>query len=319
MKKRIISLLFCLAVSAGVLASDFEVRIINYPKEVPQGAPVDVSVMMKNASGHSVVVAKGRGGFRLHLEIRRLDGLPRKGCKPIFEAQFRPGFTAETIPPEWSEESVEKIACDDDPGEWIVKAVLASSGPYPNRDKEHGASIIDAWAGRVSSSEIHIRIVRPTGIDLEAFKVLDNCPMCNPARILEEFPTSTYAGYVLARKIPDYSNPLFHPVPPAKQLMMAREEGKTYVAFPDKSFEQYFQQLDRFMKGGHIPESLRTVLWSFYGDQLVRRGRFTEAEEAFQRATQGTPPTGGKALAYYERAKGFLEAFEAKKQPAQEP
>jgi len=137
--------------------------------------------------------------------------------------------------------------------------------------------------------------------------------------ILQKHPTSTYAGYVLARKIPDYSNPLFHPVPPARQLAMARDEGKTYVAFPDKSFEQYFQQLDTFMKGGHVPESLRAVLWSFYGDQLVRRGRFPEAQEAFQRATQGTPPTGGKALAYYERAKGFLEAFEANKQPVQKP
>ncbi|MEW5765602.1 MAG: tetratricopeptide repeat protein [Chloroflexota bacterium] len=132
------------------------------------------------------------------------------------------------------------------------------------------------------------------------------------ADLLESFPTSTYAGYVLAKKIPDYSNPLFHPVPPEEQVRRSREEGQTVVSFPEEDFEAYFTQLDRFMKGGNVPENLRPVLCGFYGDLLVQRGRFAEAAEAFRHAVQ-QEPQDAKGRAYYQRSQAFLRALEEKK------
>ena len=153
------------------------------------------------------------------------------------------------------------------------------------------------------------------GGELKWMEVLQS-PRIHPDKIaLSNFPTSTYAGYVLAKKVFDYSNPLFKPVPPAAQVRISRDEGKTVVAFPETDFERYFKQLDTFMKGGHIPANLAAVLYGFYGDLLVQRGRFAEATAAFKEAVK-TEPSDPKGQAYYHRAQDFLAALEGKNAPA---
>jgi Flp pilus assembly protein TadD len=89
---------------------------------------------------------------------------------------------------------------------------------------------------------------------------------------------------------------------------MSREEGKTVVVFPDKTFEQYFQQLDAHVKGGNVPESHRAELYGFYGDLLIQRGRFAEAEAAFCQAVK-EKPADAKGGAYFTRAQQFLDAL----------
>jgi hypothetical protein len=163
----------------------------------------------------------------------------------------------------------------------------------------------------VSSNHILVRIAAPSGTDAEVFKAHHEA--CNkitlsPQGLLEKYPASTYAGYALAEKVPDYSNPLFKPVPPAEQVRMSREEGKTVVAFADPAFEQYFQKLDAHVKGGNVPESLRAELYGFYGDLLIQRGRFAEAETAFCQAVKDKP-ADVKGEAYYERAQQFLDVL----------
>jgi len=167
------------------------------------------------------------------------------------------------------------------------------------------------WKGTVDSAPVTITVEAPSGTDAAAYQAFKGDPLAHPSELLQRFPTSTYAGYALAQEVPDYSNPLFKPVPPADQVRRSRDEGKTVVAFPDKKFEAYFLHLDRFMQGGRVPESLRATLYGFYGDLLVQRGRFPEAEAAFQEAVK-SKPSGGRALAYYERAKGFLSALQKK-------
>lgn len=143
-----------------------------------------------------------------------------------------------------------------------------------------------------------------------------NCGFCPHGydirpELLQKYPTSTYAAYVLAKKIPDYSNPLFKPVTPSLQVKMARDEGRTVISFEDKDFESYFQKLDAAGKAGNIPQPIRSSFYCFYGDLLVQRGRFNEAERAFKMAIEPEPQTNGKEKVYYERAKQFLEALQS--------
>ena len=156
---------------------------------------------------------------------------------------------------------------------------------------------------------VSFTVVPPKGADKEAYEAFKGRPFSNQEELLARFPTSTYAGYVLAKKVPDYSDPLFHPIPPCEQLRQCRDEGKTFVTFPQKEFEEYFRELDRFMRGGRVPEPLRASLWCFYGDQLVRRGKFPEAEQAFSEAAKGTEPGDPKEKAYWSRAQESLRAF----------
>ncbi|MGA9752584.1 MAG: hypothetical protein WBS54_12425, partial [Acidobacteriota bacterium] len=173
------------------------------------------------------------------------------------------------------------------------------------------AAYLEALQNALHQYEVQANPVKLRGVPLSWHEVLSSFRI-HPAQIaLSRFPTSSYAGYALAQEVPDYSNPLFKPVPPADQVRRSRDEGKTVVAFPDKKFEAYFLHLDRFMQGGRVPESLRATLYGFYGDLLVQRGRFPEAEAAFQEAVK-SKPSGGRALAYYERAKGFLSALQKK-------
>jgi hypothetical protein len=163
----------------------------------------------------------------------------------------------------------------------------------------------------LESNHVEFDILQPQGIDAEVLlKYGNKCHQIalSPQDLLAKFPASTYAGYALAEKVPDYSNPLFKPVPPAEQVRMSREEGKTVVVFPDKTFEQYFQQLDAHVKGGNVPESLRAELYGFYGDLLIQRGRFAEAEAAFCQAVK-EKPGDAKGEAYFTRAQQFLDAL----------
>ena len=319
MISRLLLSILVLVLGNTFFAADFNVRIVNNPKEVLLGTPVQITVETQNVSGHAITIAAGHGGFDIQLSVRRADGAPRQGCPPAWTAQFKPGFTEKNLPAGWTKEWIRDISCRDEPGEWIIQAMLSSHGPYTKYNGLDPQDAFEAWQGEVRSAEEHIRLVRPTGLDAVAYQALKGDPLAHASDLLLRFPTSTYTGYVLAEKIPDYSNPLFHPIPPAEQACKSRDEGKTIVAFPDKSFEQYFKQLDAFVRGGRVPQSLRAELYGFYGDLLVQRGRFPEAESAFKEAVK-TEPGDPKGKAYYHRAQDFLVALQGKTptSPAQE-
>jgi hypothetical protein len=194
--------------------------------------------------------------------------------------------------------------------------------------------------GAASLGPILITIEEPQGVDKQVYDKLLLPGWSNPlakddwpgwlqgsytrnkasvaSQILDKYPTSTYAGYFLEKKAYDYSSPLFKPVAPAEQVRMSRDEGKTVVSFSEHNFECYFKQLDTFMKGGRVPQSLAATLYGFYGDLLVQRGRFVEAEAAFKEAVK-TEPTDPKSQAYYHRAQDFLTALGIPSTPNPEP
>jgi hypothetical protein len=252
-------------------------------------------------------VAYGHGGFTVSLDIRRSDGKPLPPYAGPY-AKWSDNFQLESIPAGWKQaKTLDAVPLPVESCELVIQVVLASHGPYFHYDKGEKLPV-EAWSGEVKSEEAHIQIVEPSGVDKAAYDYFKGSPLSKPQDLLAKFSASTYAGYALAEKVPDYSNPLFKPVPPAEQVRMSREEGKTVVVFPDKTFEQYFQQLDAHVKGGNVPESLRAELYGFYGDLLIQRGRFAEAEAAFCQAVK-EKPGDAKGEAYFTRAQQFLDAL----------
>ena len=300
-----------------IFSQDFKLQLI-----VPQTTyilkePILVKGIVENTSDKTVTIAYGEKGFKAGISMKRADGKQRNDCmKPEYVDYM--GYTSFEAVPGWKKEINEDVSygCKDDPGEFIVQFGVSSQGPYINYSSEpeeprRMEKEIDAWKGALSSEPVRITIEQPQGEDKKAYEYFKGEPLSKPTEILQNFPTSTYAGYVLVKRIPDYSNPLFKSVPPQEQVRIAREEGQTVTTFPDKRFEEYFQQLDKYVKGGNVPDQLRTLIYGFYGDLLVQRGRFSESAQAFKCALDRDCPSasGGKEKFFHDRAKAFLEVL----------
>jgi len=126
------------------------------------------------------------------------------------------------------------------------------------------------------------------------------------ALCLQRFPTSTYAGYVLARKLLDLSDWRFKVGTPASAIQAGKEHPEW--ATRSQSDVELFNLVEKHIQGGNVPESLRAVLYGYYGEQLILRGRAAEAEAAFCQAVK-EKPGDAKGEAYFTRAQQFLEAL----------
>ena len=248
------------------------------------------------------------------LEIRNEEGKIVKNPSEAFILHSGDSRKV-VIPPDWIETTTSgPITYLAKTEKYFIKAIVSRKGPYYYL--ENGRKIpFDAWEGEVCSEVVIIEVKSPEGVDLEAYDYFKGDPLAKPDELLNKFPTSTYAAYVLAAKIPDYSDPLFKPVPPKELVRSAREEGKRILAFPEKDSENYFQQLDKASRAGNIPEPVKTSFYCFYGDLLTQRGRFAEAEKAFERAVEVEEPIEGKEKVCYNRAREFLAALKSKVLP----
>ena len=207
MFKKLFAVMLACVASFGMWGAEFEIKLTSCPSKVVQGSPVSVTVEVSNISGHPVTVARGYGGFGYMVKVRRADGKERRGCKQPYTASYIPGFTSEVLPIGWHETRTEDITCDDTPGEWIIQAEISCHGPYLAYSAGQQTGQIEAWSGEVKSDDAHISLVAPTGTDLETYRALKACPMCDPARLLKDFPSSTYAGYALL-SLPTNSTPI---------------------------------------------------------------------------------------------------------------
>ena len=156
------------------------------------------------------------------------------------------------------------------------------------------------------SKQISLRIEPPSGLDKNAYEGTNQCPLCEPAILLQRFPTSTYAGYVLARKLLDLSDWRFKVGTPASAIQAGKEHPEW--ATRSQSDVELFNLVEKHIQGGNVPESLRAVLYGYYGEQLVLRGRAAEAEAAFCQAVK-EKPGDAKGEAYFTRAQQFLDAL----------
>jgi hypothetical protein len=132
---------------------------------------------------------------------------------------------------------------------------------------------------------------------------------------LSRFPTSTYAGYALAKKLIDLSDWRFKVASPASIVEQTkRQPGLARFAPEDV---ELFNLVEKYLQGGNVPTNLATELYCYYGGQLALRGRNVEAQAAFKEAVK-IEPANPKGQAYYSRAKEFLKALDTQSE-AQAP
>jgi len=305
MLKRIVFFL-SLALFSNVLWGDeFKVRILSCPKEVVVSAPVAITAEVTNVSGRVITVAYGHGGFTVSLGIRRSDGKPLPPyAGPV--AQWMDNFQMESIPVDWKQVKIlDAVPLPVESCELVVQAVLASHGPYFHYDKGEKLPV-EAWSGEVKSEEARIQIVEPSGVDQEAYNYFKRSPLSKPQDLLAKFPASTYAGYAIAKKLIDLSDWRFKVGTPASAIQAGKEHPEW--ATRSQSDVDLFNLVEKHIQGGNTPESLRAVLYCYYGEQLILRGRTAEAETAFCQAVKDKP-ADTKGEAYFTRAQQFLDAL----------
>ena len=309
-------LLFALTGRGEAGSTNLSVEIKN--QSVVLGEPVIIEVKMESTGVFNLAREFGPcDGGLLRIAVKNTSGIKTSTATdlPPCPSVLPPPSDVPVVYPSYQDQANFTYKYWLMPGDYEVQASYHSE----NNTRNETAPF---WTGMLSSNSVRCHVDYPKGDDLQALLALGIDPSKETSpniyvsvirdhskELLNKFPTSTYAGYVLVKKIPDYSNPLFKPVPPQEQVRMAREEGRTVAVFPDKRFEEYFQQLDRYVKGGNVPDRLKPLIYGFYGDLLVQRGRFGESVHAFRCALEGDCPPGGKEKVFHDRAKAFLEVL----------
>jgi hypothetical protein len=162
---------------------------------------------------------------------------------------------------------------------------------------------------RLESNHVEFDIVAAQGTDAEVLSKHGNkCSQVTltPQELIEKYPASTYAGYVIAKKLLDLSDWRFKVGTPASAIQAGKEHPEW--ATRSQSDVELFNLVEKHIQGGNVPESLRAVLYCYYGEQLILRGRAAEAEAAFCQAVK-EKPGDAKGEAYFTRAQQFLDAL----------
>ena len=184
--------------SLTTLSADLTARIVTYPSSLPKGAPLFLRGQVCNASGHSIALAYGAAGFRVQFVVRGPGLELPKGCPPPPTLKPTGTYTLKTMPAGWFEETVQTPCYGSVPGEYTVQMIVTSRGPYHQKD----GTAFEAWEGEVRSEEAHVTVVEPTGIDAAAYDNLKGrVTLYGGGKVIEQFPTSTYAAYALCEKI----------------------------------------------------------------------------------------------------------------------
>jgi hypothetical protein len=290
--------------------------------QVIVGEPAFLRLAIENKSGVPLTLPMPLEWWHpRYISIRFLERPPLETSEdygnPITAIQEAPvSYSKKTYAP--GEVIVlERPVYNGNPGRCAVKYTYDSrqvpeSFNMKTRQIENNA---DVWRGLIESNEISWQVVEPAGVDLEAMKAYQTTiPHAIRGLIIQQwkdellarFPTSTYAGYVIAKKLLDLSDWRFKVGTPASAIQAGKEHPEW--ATRSQSDVELFNLVEKHIQGGNVPESLRAVLYCYYGEQLILRGRAAEAEAAFCRAVK-EKPADAKGEAYFTRAQQFLDAL----------
>ncbi len=158
-------------------------------------------------------------------------------------------------------------------------------------------------------------IVRPMGDDAEVVKlfpprlrdvVTDSSYV--PPDLLDTYPTSRYAGYVLTRELLDLQDWRVKAADPECFVRSVKKRGFR-PTYSDKQ-EALFESIETHVNGGNVAPQLAARLWEYHGEQILLRGRVDEARDAFATAAAA----GGSGTDFYrKRAARFFEALREEK------
>lgn len=200
-----IGLLWVLVGCAPHGGRGFSVRLLDVPPQVLQGEPVGVTLEVTNDSGVPILVEQGMGGLVCQVSASDSEGRPLS-CTREESGSPMPGSRIEELPAGWRSLTFLPMPCIDKPGRYRLRGMVAAGSPPLSREATGTEPPQAAWVGKELSQEKAAVVREPSGVDREAFSAMGGCPLCDRERLLKEFPTSAYAGWVFLpsdRCLPD--------------------------------------------------------------------------------------------------------------------
>ncbi len=257
-----------LSITINLLGNVFEVKLETMGRYV-LGGPIYIQSELKNISGKEQKVS---GGFIYDYILKKSNG---EGVKMKEMEQYKivpcDRVEVEVIGINWAQRKgidLRRYYYIKEGGEYTI---MVRAYPFCDIGKERGSGRIErTWKGEVRSEEKKIFITYPEGEDKEAYEYFrGDIPREGEKakELLTHFPTSTYAGWVLARRTSGvdflYENGkamIDDILKPAMEREGRRgslgkdKNGKERWVMPEEEAENYIKYAEKFLSsnGEHI-------------------------------------------------------------------
>jgi hypothetical protein len=215
MKRIIILTIFCFLLFSGkrFICNEIEVKLTCFQQEVPVGAPVFIGVEIKNISGKPMTLSFKHETIKTEIRDEKGNLVEQDPQRKILDMPALDSMKMD-IPADWKDQKVRQINYLTTPQKYSIKVILSSKGPYYFKNEKGELQPFSAWEGKVESNECYVTVVTPKGIDKEAYEYFKGSPLSNPTELLKNYPTSTYAAYLIYDRLrgfaqADFTNPRF--------------------------------------------------------------------------------------------------------------
>lgn len=246
-------------------------------------------VLRNTTTSKVTVVGDDQWGFAFRLRTRAVGGewqmsafWPPEGIPsgdPPF-ASFQPGEEIQAL-------HVMESSLSQTGGRYEVQRVLRYS-LWPDFTKPPAG----AWAGFLECTPAQVEVVAPTGVDAQAFEALGPFPLGggNYQRLLEEYPSSIYTGYVFLHSLSFDSTAMtilhrrdWHRATPLPTAPGAAAERKHRAELDDRLASQMLSSVQTFL-GAHPDFPLRSRLRLKQAGLLAYFERYEEAKAFAKKA-----------------------------------
>ncbi|MEJ5165678.1 MAG: hypothetical protein WHV67_01470 [Thermoanaerobaculia bacterium] len=194
--------------SVNLIGSDFRLDLQISNNKPILGEPIYVCISSEYIGKENITIAES--AFSLEIFIENINGEKiREKKREVVESIKMPYDKFKEISFGWSKRKCEEISSKYyiDLGQYYVWGRVLSKGPYKEKI---GNTIIGrrAWEGEIETEKELFALLYPEGIDKEAYEYFKRSkygqvPLEGEGakELLEKFPTSTYAGWVVQRFI----------------------------------------------------------------------------------------------------------------------
>ena len=246
-------------------------------------------VLRNTTTSKVMVVGDDQWGFAFRLRSRAIGGewrmsafWPPEGIPsgdPPF-ASFQPGEEIQAL-------HVMESSLSQAVGRYEVQRVLRYS-LWPDFTNPPAG----AWAGAIECTPAQVEVVTPTGVDAQAFEALGPFPLSggNYQRLLEEYPSSIYTGYVFLISLSFDSTPMTilhrrdsHRATPLSTAPGAVAERKHRAELDDRQASQMLSSVQTFL-GAQPDFPLRSRLRLKQAGLLAYFERYEEARTLAKQA-----------------------------------
>ncbi len=201
MKKEMILWFFFLVIFGVQASASSEHRHVTFtigmPEEILPGINFPVRLIVTNNTLHPISLIFGKEGFSVSYTLTEEGSTKRIRCDSGIRYKRVPLLRKTHIllhPGEsWKKNLFSFEDCSVTPGHRYCLDAMIQSRALP----EPSWHVQFYWKGKKEIRRC-IDYKVPTGVDRIVYKETNGCPMCKKEWILSHYPTSTYAGWILA-------------------------------------------------------------------------------------------------------------------------